>query len=399
MLRALLTIAVLLLAPAAAAQPPPGVTEAGVDRAALAAALRDLCGRDVALLGEADHGDGRTVAFKSALVRALVTRCGFNAVFFEASFYDFLEYRRQAQRGQAVSPDQIAAAIGGIWRYDEEMVPLIPFLWQRSLTGGLILGGLDDQLGSFGAFYANDAMPAELAGYLAGDRRAECGELLRRRIHSDFGRRYAAADRARIQTCLAEIRVAVGAGAADRATREQVLALLASFERAVGRDLTDFATYPRERDRSMYLNFRWLADRLPRRSRIIVWAATSHVAKDASATRDFAGGWNFGAYVHQAYGRRAFALGFSAYSGAHYWSRNEPNQALAVAPPEALEARALAGSGRDTLYLDAARLAQLGPLPGAAFMHQPATVRWNDVLDGLVVFRAERPTQRIGPAH
>jgi hypothetical protein len=28
-------------------------------------------------------------------------------------------------------------------------------------------------------------------------------------------------------------------------------------------------------------------------------------------------------------------------------------------------------------------------------MHQPMTARWSDVLDGIVIFRAERPMQRI----
>src|ERR1700759_3980340 len=87
-----------LAAPAAAAgaAPPAG---------ALDAAVRDMCHRDVALLGEADHGDGATVAFKVALVRALVTRCHFGAVFFEANHYDFIDFQRRLREGRPAGPE------------------------------------------------------------------------------------------------------------------------------------------------------------------------------------------------------------------------------------------------------------------------------------------------------
>jgi erythromycin esterase-like protein len=384
-----LLAALLLAAPAGGRDP------------ALDAAVRDLCGRDVAMLGEADHGDGRTIEFKVALVQALVRRCRFDAVFFEASHYDFLEFSRLVRAGEPVSRDMVAAAIGGLWRHDREMQPLVAFLFEEARAGRIALGGLDDQIGGMGAFFANDGLPRSLSAYLpAAERRAECGDLIRRRIYSDFGGRYGPAEKARIQACLADIGRALAAGAGrDARSREEALQMAASVGRQIARDQVDFATYPRERDRSMYLNFRWLEGRLPRRSKIIVWSATAHVARDASATRDFAQGPNFGAFVHRDYGRRAFALGFTALAGTHYWSRQEPARAFAAAAPGSLEARALAGSRADTVYLGPRRLQRLGALPGGAlFYHEPMTLRWSDVLDGLVVFRSERPPQRIDRA-
>jgi len=381
------------LAALMAAAPAPA---AGGD-GALDAAVRDMCHRDVAMLGEADHGDGRTVEFKVALVQALVRRCRFNAVFFEGSHYDFLEFSRLVRTGAPASPDMVSAAIGGLWKFDREMQPLIPFLFAEARAGRIALGGIDDQVGGMGAFFANDGLPRSLSAHLPGaERRAECGDLIRRRIYSDFGGRYGAAEKARIQACLADIGGALMRGAGrDRRTREEALQMVASVDRQIARDQEDFATYPRERDRSMYLNFRWLADRLPRRSKIIVWAATAHVAKDAGATGQFAGGRNFGAYVHEAYGRRAFALGFSALAGTHYWSRQEPARAFAAAAPGSLEAEALDGVRGDTAYLGPGGLAALGPVSGGALrFHEPLLLRWSEVLDGVVVFRSERPPAR-----
>jgi erythromycin esterase-like protein len=386
----------MVLAPLAAALM--AAAPASAPDAALDSAVRDMCGRDVAMLGEADHGDGRTVAFKVALVQALVRRCRFNAVFFEGSHYDFLEFSRLVRTGAPVSPDMVSAAIGGIWKFDREMQPLIPFLFAEARAGRIALGGIDDQIGGMGAFFANDGLPRSLSAHLpSAERRSECGDLIRRRIYGDFGGHYGAAEKARIEACLVDIGGALNRGAGrDRRTREEALQMVASVGRQVARDQVDFATYPRERDRSMYLNFRWLAARLPRRSKIIIWAATAHIAKDASATRDFALGRNFGAYVHRDYGRRAFSLGFSALSGTHYWSRQEPARAFAAAAPGSLEARALADGGADTAYVGPARLQALGAISGGALhFHEPMVLRWSDVLDGVIVFRTERPPARI----
>jgi erythromycin esterase-like protein len=396
MVRALLTIMLILAAaPAAAAVLPPASAGDG----ALAAAVRDLCGRDVALLGEADHGDGRTVEFKVALVRQLVTRCGYDAVFFEASHYDFLEYARRARLGEAVSPDMLASAIGGLWRHDAELQPLIPFLHERVRAGRLAVGGLDDQLGSAGAFYSNGLMAEALAAYLADAPGAECRGLLVRRIQNASGIR-TGPERAGALRCLAEIGRAARRGR-NPVTREAHLAMLAGIARAIARDRfftesgMDVPGYVRDRDRAMYLAFRRLADRLPRGSRIIVWAANSHVARDATMTPEYAGSRNLGAFIREAHGARAFALGFSALSGAHFWTRQEPSRAFAAAAPGSLEARAMAGSAADSAYLDPARLAALGAVPGSLFGHEPLTARWGEVMDAVIVFRAERAPRRI----
>ena len=66
----------------------------------------------------------------------------------------------------------------------------------------------------------------------------------------------------------------------------------------------------------MFLNLRWLAARLPFHPKIIIWAANAHVAKDTRVAPPFAGGRNLGSYVREAYGSRAFALGFTAASGS-----------------------------------------------------------------------------------
>src|SRR5947208_6593485 len=58
----------------------------------------------VALLGENGfHGEGKSVAFRALLIRRLATRCGYRAVFFEASHADFLAVDRAARRHQPLT--------------------------------------------------------------------------------------------------------------------------------------------------------------------------------------------------------------------------------------------------------------------------------------------------------
>lgn len=386
----------LLIAGAPSAAVPPtseAAPEAWPDRVVLARVVRDICPKRVAMLGEATHGDGATVAFKVALIRELVDKCHFNAVFFEASHYDFLEFSRRLQVGEPTSPDMIASAAGGLWKFDREFLPLMPFLYAEARAGRVALGGIDDQLGSAGNFYSLDTMPEELTSYLAEPRRAACRELLRKRIYYQFPH-YGAADRQQVSQCVSEIETAL-AGAKEPAGKPALhKEMLAGIKRLLSRDLAENIPNISGRDRSMYLNFRWLARRLPPNSKIIVWTATFHAAKDATADPDIGMARNLGSYIHKSYGRQAFALGFSALAGSYRYSRKEPARPLPPAPPGSLESVALANSDATATYLDARRLHLIGMVPGRPLQANYTTAVWDRVLDGVVVFRQQRPPQR-----
>jgi erythromycin esterase-like protein len=363
---------------------------------ALRAAERDLCGKQVALLGESGfHGEGKSVAFRAALIRRLVTRCGFRAVFFEASHDDFLAVERAAKRRQPLTEAMVSSAIGGKWNKDAELAPLVAFLAAEARAGRLTLGGLDDQLGSAGAFYSLDVMPAELAAALPPERREACRAALTQRLYYAYSDSspHDPASIARLQSCLAEMRAALSASSGDRELRDERLEMIASAERDIARDFVPLKANIAGRDRSMYLNFRWLAGRLPRGARIVVWAANQHIARDAALDSDFTPGGNLGAYIRHDYGARAFALGFTSASGSFRWTRKETKE-IPAAAPGSLEAMLVGGTG-EAFYAGPSRLRSLGLRSGALFNPQkPASARWADIFEGVVVFRAERPPVR-----
>src|SRR5438128_11075975 len=130
----LLAVLALLAAPAPASAQP--------DDPAMDTAVRNLCHRQVAMLGEASHGDGATFAFKTRLIRRLVSECGYNAVFFEASHYDFLEFQRRVRAREPVTPAMVSSSIGGLWNRFAEVPALIQFLFEPAGAGRVRLGGL-----------------------------------------------------------------------------------------------------------------------------------------------------------------------------------------------------------------------------------------------------------------
>jgi erythromycin esterase-like protein len=385
--KVVLVVLLIVVLPHAASYAAPADTG---DGDALTAVTHDLCHRQVVMLGEsATHGDGHTEAFKVALVERLVNECGFDSVFFEASHYEFINIARRLRTGQAVSADQVSAAIGGLWRFDGEFKSLVPFLLVKAQAGQISLGGIDDQLGEMGQDYANVEMFTELTGFLPQQQRQDCSFAIHRRIYSDNEHPYSKAGDSQIATCLSAIQVSVAADkTTDLAGKEERQEMISSVRRWISRDFASDAEQTVERDRSMFQNFEWLRRQQPRRHKVILWSATVHIAKQGDPSWGDHTGTNFGSFVHREYGERAFSLGFSALTGSYRQGRRDVHE-MQSAPSDSLEAQALRGSGRDAVYVGSAQLAAMGTVPGAIFRHSYQTLPWTNFLDGVVVFREE----------
>lgn len=366
--------------------------EPGTERA-LQAALRDLCDRRIVFLSEAAHGDGATIAFKAALTERLIRRCGFSAVLFESSRYDFLEYERRLQAGEPTTPDMLSSAIGGLWRRDAEFAPLVPFLHEQARAGMLRLGGLDDQLGSAGAFYSIAGMAADLAGAAPPARRQACQEAFRRRIYSayDSARPYDEAERRGIDVCLDDAARRLEMADEDGGRRHARLRMIAAFRSAVARDRAPEAAYARARDGAMYEHLRDDLRRLGDERGVIVWTATVHGARSAAALDEPGAALNMGARAHRDLGGRVFSLGVSALSGTYADFPGGPVRDIPPADANSLERRALARTRTDAVYLDRAALRRAGTATSGALSNRPLRLRWHQVLDGLVVLRTQRP--------
>ena len=361
--------------------------------------VRDLCDKRIALLGESPtHGFGRTLEFKVDIARRLIDECHYNAFLIESGAYDFLNIRTRLESGGTITQAMIAAAIGGLWA-NREVAPLVPFLLARVQGGALVLGGLDDQLAR--GTYAQNQMPADLVEFLRGDDRATCLEILQRQTlwrYTDDAP-YGRGDREHILGCLDKIQPNLSA-AKSAVARDDAAAMIENLRRTFARDFMegdDLETRSvNDRDHSMYVNFQWWMSRLPANSKVIVWTAITHAAKDLRGVAGEEKLVPLGSYIRREFKDDAFVLAFSAYAGTYGMAR-QPARALVTAPANSLEGLAFAQANSDTRYLDTKEIRASGRIAARALGPDFKTASWEKVLDGLVVFREERPPQIAGP--
>ncbi len=349
------------------------------------------------MLGESPvHGFGETLEFKVELVHRLVQECHYNALFIESGMYDFVHIEALSATGRDVTDAMISSAIGGLWS-NEEVQPLVPFLEEKMKTGSFVLRGLDDQIGRDS--YASRGMSSDLVRYLFGDERSRCLGILQKHMgwqYSDDAP-YGPTDKAKIVGCLEEIRGKLSQPEVKQQREaEEDKAMIASLERNLARNFTedDFTKNDQEvkwdndRDRSMYLNFKEQFSQLPRGSKVIVWAATVHLAKTLTNVNGFKGTVPFGFYIEKDFGDRAYALGFSAYSG-EYAFVHQPVRQLDIAPDASLEGLAFAHNSFNEIFLSKKELQRYSSVAARPLGNRFESMRWDKVVDGLVVFRKE----------
>lgn len=375
----------LCVAPVAAALEPPSTFDRH-ESAELDRLVRDVCRKDIVLLGEdANHGGGRTLEVKVELVKRLVDRCGFGGIVFESSIHASLELERRHAQGVETGEDVVDAA-GQLWFRAREAQALPGYLLQALRDGRLLVGGMDIQPVALPGRYTRSRQAAELAALLDGAQREACEAIIQRhnRYAYDDAQPFDDAEQARLRDCIDAVRAA-------SASPGGIVSLSGRMAEAYGRYLDMAMTGDGDvRERAMFDNLMWYRDRWPRKTKILVWCATVHGAKDlhnvAPAMRPM------GADVHARFGKRAAVIGFTALAGSfgHGGSGNPPLR-LPDALPEALERKALA-DGAGLRYLDAKRLAKLGIAAARPINYRTVqAAEWVEIVDGLVVLREERP--------
>jgi len=346
-----------------------------------------LCGKDVVLLGEdANHAGATTLAVKSRLVEQLVTRCGFRGVVFESQFYDMLDVQHGLADGSATR-DQLADAIGALWSRYPAFAPLVDWLFREARAGHVFVAGMDPQVGGITAHYAQQRLPDVLSAVLPEGRRDACGRAIGRhdRWTYDDAHPFDARALDELRGCLHDIDAAMNAqgshASPDLRAMAASYASYLAFAQGDGHGL---------RDRAMFDNLERVRSRWPAGTRFIVWCASVHAAKSLEGARP--GVRPLGSYVHEAFGTRAAAIGFSALGGRYgHVGGHGPARAVPAAAANSLEARAFAGAGPASLrYVGLEQLQAMGRVRGRALDYGTAyALDWSQVLDGVVVLSTE----------
>ena len=347
-----------------------------------------LCDKQVVLLGEGpNHGEGATEAFKSNLVQSLIENCGFELLVFESAFYEFAKIDYDRSQDRQIERDAIAAAMGGLWRYDAQVQPLISYITEAVNAGTLTVGGMDDQVAGHGQDYANFELPK----HVMKGRGDECLDIMSRKAAYTFTKEdpYDAAKKSRLIQCL------VQTNRPDESPfdPEMAGAMRATLARMVERDFVDNYTQSQGRELSMFENFSFWYER-KKQPKTIIWTATVHAAKSGSFWSRSENFETVGQKVNESFGEASYVLGFSALMGRHRLM-NGKFETLPDAPKTSLEAMSIQSSETDIVFLNTPELVDLGRAPSAALSNRYQEQNWDTFLDGLVIFREQTPVTRI----
>ena len=338
-----------------------------------------VCDMQIVLLGELPtHGESRAFQAKARIVEHLVNQCGFEALLFEAPVYDFLGLQESLEEGDTV-PKQLDRAIGGFW-LTRELSTWREWLFAQTVDGQLLIGGLDDQV-SATSDYARAALPDLVAASVPGHRARECREAVERNLFwsYDVAQPFDQAEKERLQQCAGLAADALAAKTEpDAEVRQQLMA--ENLANLYDRQLDPASA--RDRDEMMSRNLRWYRKHIPAKTKIIVWTATVHAARQQGER----GTKPLGTWLSDEWGDRMAVIGFSAFAGQSSMA-GMPAKQIVEAPAGSLEALATA-TDKAWVYLDAAALRALGAVP-SRLLGRFASADWSRYFDGVLVIREE----------
>jgi erythromycin esterase-like protein len=334
-----------------------------------------VCQKQIVLLGELPtHGEAHAFDAKSRIADRLIAQCGFTAVLFEAAIYDFLGLERAAQTRTA-TPEQLDNAIGRFW-WTRELTPWRRALFEAATRQRVVVGGLDDQV-SITSHYAKAALPRLIAAASSESTATECRHTVSRHVGwtYDANNPFDEREQLRLQQCAGN---AAGAAAANRSHDAADRVMLESFARYADRQRPGVTS---GRDESMYRNLVWYLDRLPANSRVVIWTATVHAARQRGSRSEVP----LGARVVERWGDRVATVGFTAYAGYTSMAGRPPSP-ISDAPPDSLEATAT----REAAWalLDSENLRAIGRVP-SRLLGKFVSETWSDYFDAVVVIRQE----------
>lgn len=346
--------------------------------------VRIACNKNILVFGESAHNDGATLALKAKVIPQLVNRCGFNAIAFEASYYDFAELNRITAPSDKYNRAKFLSSIGGMWNRWAEFSPMADWISTQT-PNKLHIFGMDVQIGSRDAFYQMGAMKDELAEFVEVGSRERCVAV----IDPKTNWRVPTSElKPELELCLSQI-VAKLEPMNDLRSRH-LRAIASAYRRANQGELVNGQNPHGVRDQAMADNFDNFRNALPRGSKIIVWTANSH-----AAYKELQGAPSLGQILKARYGPIVFNIGLTAAGGQ---IGTLPNWVKELPPPKIGSIESYFEQSKEVTILTHRQLRQIGIAESRIMNnHEVVSEDWSQLFDSIAILRFERPTSPVVP--
>jgi erythromycin esterase-like protein len=342
--------------------------------------IQEICDKNLVVLGELpSHGEAIGFKIKAEIVRKLVEKCDFNGLFFEAGIYDFIGFQL-ATIGEQAQQNQLDNAIGGFWTSDE-LKTWRQWLFSQATSQRLLISGLDDQI-SRSSHYAKATLPKLVSNYVDEEYKKPCKQAIERYLfwRYDSNNPYNQSEQMLLVKC-SQLAFDTIRNQSYNEQNLKKLKMLKNLSNLYARTFKQNSAI--DRDEIMYENFKWQSEKLPAKSKIIIWTATVHAARKQGELKYKP----LGTWLAETLKNKIAVIGFSAYSGQSSMGGNQVKE-IANAPDDSLEALVLQNN-LEWSYLNASELNKIGII--SSRLHgRFSSVNWSDYYDGVVVVKKEQ---------